>query len=152
MNTPKKWMCMAAFYILFLSIAFTCSSATINANAKSKTLYYASAMTGNKSGIKKMKLSSSKLTIWGKTGKDSSENKAYKSYSDSIYKGKRLKYKKTTLKLSKKVKIYGTGGTGPAVRYSKSEFKKYFIKQPDIGLGLAIKTKNGKVVWIKVQS
>ena len=63
-----------------------------------------------------------------------------------------MKYKKTTLVLSKTVKIFGIGGDGPAERYSKAEFKKYFVKQPGIGLDLSLKQKNGKIVRIELWS
>lgn len=140
--------CVVSICMIVLLTAFIHSLTMINVEAKSKTVYYNTAFTGNKNGVKKMKLSGNKLTIWGKVAKKSSPAKASSAY----YSGKGMKYKKITLVLSKKVKIYGNGGDGPSERYTKAEFKKYFVKHPDSGLDLCLREKNGKIVRIDVNS
>ncbi len=146
MKTRKK--CMACFCMMLLLMTIVHSLTMVNVEAKSKTMYYHTNLTGNKSGVKRMKLSGNKLIIWGKIAKKPSSKKACSAY----YSGKGMKYKKTTLVLSKTVKIFGIGGDGPAERYSKAEFKKYFVKQPGIGLDLSLKQKNGKIVRIELWS
>lgn len=117
-------------------------------HAKEKKTCYYTSMSGNKSGIKKMKLKGNKLTIWGSFSKASSSKASEKAY----YNGKKLKYKKRTFTLSKKVKFYGTGGTAGKSEYSKQKFSKDYVTQPDLGLGFLMVVKNGKVIKIYTMS
>ena len=111
---------MKQFIALILAFAVTFSffQAENIANAKEKKAWYFTEMNGKKSGIKKMQLKGNKLTIWGSFGKASSSEKSIEAYQS-----KKLKYKKRTFVLSKKVKFYAVGGDMGASEYNKKIFK-----------------------------
>ena len=133
--------------ILALAVTFSFFQAGNIVNAKEKKAWYFTEMNGKKSGIKKMKLTGNKLTIWGSFGKASSSEKSIEAYQN-----KKLKYKKRTFTLSKKVKFYAVGGEAGASEYDKKLFKEAYVTQPDLGLGFKMLVKNGKVVKIYTES
>lgn len=143
----KKNKKIVAFILVMVLVSSALQVGTY-ANAKEKKTWYCTVMNGKKTGIKKMKLKGNKLTIWGSFGKASSCEKGEEDY----YGGKKIQYKKRTFTLSKKIKFYATGGDAGAVRYSKKEFKKYYVTQPDLGLGFRMLIKNGKVIKIYTDS
>ena len=118
------------------------------ATKKSDTTYYYTCMNGQKSGIYSMELKGNKLIIKGTFAKSSSSDQAFEKYVN----GKTMKYKKTTFVLAKNCKFYAIGGEDGKVSYSRKTFKESYVTQPDLGLGLLIREKNGKVVEIHTES
>lgn len=134
--------------VLVLALTFSFFQVENHANAKGKKIWYYTEMSGNKSGIKKMKLKGDKLTIWGSLSKASSSKASIKAFNND----KKLKYKKRTFTLSKNVKFYGTGGDAGTSEYSRETFSEDYVTQPDLGLGFKMVVRNGKVIKIYTMS
>ena len=131
---------------LFLGVILPISA--LAATSKSGTTYYYTCMNGQKDGIYSMELKGNKLIIKGTFAKSSSSDQAFEKYVN----GKTMKYKKTTFVLAKNCKFYAIGGEDGKVSYPRKTFKESYVTQPDLGLGLLIREKNGKVVEIHTES
>lgn len=112
-----------------------------------KNTFYASIMNGNKQGVKKMKVVDDKLIIWGCFATSKKADKAYNKY----FNGKGS-YQKYTFELSRNFKCYATGGLSEPAEYSLEVFKQNYATQPDLGLGLLLKVRNGKLVTLYTES
>ena len=137
-------MIMAVVLIFSFLAAGYMQSSTANA---AKNTFYASQMSGDKQGIKKIKVTDGRMIIWGRLATAQTAVKAYENYYDE--KGR---YQKYTFKLSRKFKCFATGGDSAPVKYSLEVFKRDYVTQPDLGLGFLLKVRNGKLVALYTES
>lgn len=135
---------MIAALMLSLFASGCTPAATAHA---SKNTFYASIMNGSKQGIKKMKVVDDKLIIWGCFATAKKADEAYNKY----FNGKGS-YQKYTFELSRNFKCYATGGLSEPAEYSLEVFKQNYATQPDLGLGLLLKVRNGKLVTLYTES
>lgn len=144
----KNQMLLRMFMAMILIFSFLVSgykhSSTVHA---AKNTFYASQMSGNKQGVKKMKVADGRLIIWGCLASAETADKAYENYFNE--KGR---YQKYTFKLSGKFRCFATGGDSAPVEYSLEMFKRDYVTQPDLGLGFLLKVRNGRLVALYTES
>ena len=147
MKTTNKISIYISIFALIFGMLFAFTPNQVNAKAKDG--YYIGSYMGKEKDtdklgvISKVVFKKDKMIVYGSLRgvSDSGDVDNFDSY-------KYYKSKKRTFKLSKKVKFYSTGGTGPTKRLKKKNFInscKASNKEPD-GIGFEFKIKNGKVV------
>ena len=147
MKTSNKVRMGVAFIVLAVGMIFTFAPNQVS--AKGTDGYYLGSCQRNvkdkdKTGvISKVIFKNNKMIVYGslRGGEDLD-----KMVVDGTW--KYYKNKKRSFQLSKKVKFYSTGGTGPIKRLKKKNFIKsckYLSKHPN-GIGFEFQIKKGKVV------
>lgn len=133
--------------LLFVLLGNLGTPSYCHAAAKKRT-FYASAMSGTRQGVKKIRVTDDgKIIIWARFGIGSKADKAYQKYADG-----EGEYQKYVFPMGKHMKFYATGGIDTPKEYSLEVFKVNYAPNPDLGLGLLLKVKNGKLVALYTES